>query len=53
MEDISTVAQGSYRYSGIDWEVEIDAGSEDDTIAKGSRVVVKTVEVGLLRVVKK
>ncbi|NOX08315.1 MAG: hypothetical protein GXP22_02285 [Gammaproteobacteria bacterium] len=53
MEDITTTAQGSYRYSGIDWKVEIDSGSDVNTIAKGERVVVKTVEVGLLRVVKK
>lgn len=53
MEDISTTLPGSYRYSGIDWKVEIDAGSDVDSIAKGSRVVVKTVEVGLLSVIKK
>ncbi len=28
MEDISTTLPGSYRYSGIDWKVEIDAGSD-------------------------
>lgn len=53
MEDISTTLPGSYRYSGIDWKVEIDAGSDVDSIAKGSRVVVKMVEVGLLSVIKK
>ena len=52
MEDISTTLPGSYRYSGIDWKVEIDAGSDVDSIAKGSRVVVKMVEVGLLSVIK-
>ncbi len=51
-KDISTTEPGSYRYSGIDWKVEIDGSSDVDTIAKGERVVVKTVEVGLLRVVK-
>lgn len=53
MDDISTTLPGSYRYSGIDWKVEIDAGSDVDSITKGSRVVVKTVEVGLLSVIKK
>lgn len=52
-EDISTIAPGSYRYSGIDWKVEIDSSSDVDTIAKGERVTVVTVEVGLLSVVKK
>lgn len=53
MEDISTTMPGSYRYSGIDWKVEIDSSSELDTIMKGDRVVVVTVEVGLLCVTKK
>ena len=53
MEDISSTAPGSYRYSGIDWKVEIDGSSDVSAIAKGDRVVVKTVEVGLLCVRKK
>lgn len=53
MNDISTTAPGSYRYSGIEWKVEIDSSSDVDAIAKGERVVVVTVEVGLLAVVKK
>ncbi len=53
MDEISTTAPGSYRYSGIDWKVEVDASSDVDTIVQGERVLVKTVEVGLLRVVKK
>jgi len=52
-EDVSTAAPGSYRYSGIDWKVEIDSSSKVDAIAKGERVAVVTVEVGLLSVVKK
>jgi membrane protein implicated in regulation of membrane protease activity len=52
-EDISTTAPGSYRYSGIDWRVEIDASSDVDALAKGSRVVVVTVAVGVLSVIKK
>ena len=53
LEQISTTAPGSYRYSGIDWKVEIDSSSEVSTIEKGERVIVKTVEVGLLCVTKK
>ena len=53
MKQISTTAPGSYRYSGIDWKVEIDSSSDVSSIEKGERVVVKTVEVGLLRVAKK
>ncbi len=52
-QDISTTAPGSYRYSGIDWKVEIDSGSDVDSIDKGESVVVVAVEVGLLSVVKK
>lgn len=52
-EDISTAMPGSYRYSGVDWKVELDSSSDVDTIAKGERVVVVRVEVGLLSVVKK
>ena len=53
MEDISTTTPGSYRYSGIDWKVEIDSSSDVSAIEKGERVVVVTVEVGLLGVAKK
>lgn len=52
-EQISTTAPGSYRYSGIDWKVEIDSSGEVSTIEKGKRVVVVAVEVGLLSVIKK
>lgn len=53
IEQISTTAPGSYRYSGIDWKVEIDSSSEVSTFEKGERVVVVAVEVGLLSVIKK
>ena len=53
MEDISTTSPGSYRYSGIDWKVEIDSSNDVSTIEKGERVVVVAVEVGLLCVTKK
>ncbi len=51
--DISTVAPGSYRYSGMNWTVEIDRSSELEAIAKGTRVVVVEVQVGVLCVIKK
>lgn len=53
MEDISVTSAGSYRYSGIDWKVEIDDSSDTDSLSKGDRVKVVSVDVGLLRVVKK
>jgi membrane protein implicated in regulation of membrane protease activity len=49
-EDITRTRTGSHRYSGVDWKVEIDSGSEDDVLAKGDRVVVVSVDVGLFRV---
>ncbi len=52
VEDITTTTPGSYRYSGINWKVEIDS-SNDNAIAKGQRVVVVAVQVGVLRVVKR
>ncbi len=51
--DISTTTPGSYRYSGVEWIVEVDSSSDVNTIAKGERVVVTRAEVGLLSVVKK
>ena len=50
--DISTTEPGKYRYSGIDWKVEIDSSSKAGEISKGDRVRVASVEVGVLRVVK-
>lgn len=52
-QDIGITTAGNYRYSGMDWKVEIDSNSALDAISKGQRVVVAVVEVGLLRVVKK
>lgn len=51
-EDIAVASPGKYRYSGIDWRVEIERGSGIDAIAKGERVVVTSVDVGVLRVDK-
>jgi len=52
-ENIGMTTPGSYRYSGIDWRVEIDVSSDIDALAKGDHVVVVTVEVGVLSVIKK
>lgn len=49
-EDSSTAQPGHYRYSGIDWKVEIDRGSDISTLQKGSRVRVVSVDVGVFRV---
>lgn len=51
-DDISVTAAGAYRYSGIDWKVELDSSSDQDELPKGARVTVVTVEVGKLSVVK-
>lgn len=51
--DISTTLPGKYRYSGIDWKVEIDSGSGKDSIKKGERVVVVSTRVGVFQVVAK
>lgn len=52
-EDISATNAGSYRYSGVDWKVEIDSSSDVDSLKAGQRVVVVIVDVGVFRVVKK
>ena len=52
MQDIDVSSPGSHRYSGIDWKVEVDSSSETSELAKGDRVRVVSVEVGLLSVSK-
>lgn len=49
-EDITRTTPGSHRYSGIDWKVEIDSTGDADVLAKGDRVVVVSVDVGVFRV---
>ncbi|PCJ85766.1 MAG: hypothetical protein COA54_10200 [Thiotrichaceae bacterium] len=51
-EDTSLTSTGSYRYSGVDWKVEIDASCEATELVKGERVVVVSVDVGVFRVNK-
>ena len=53
MDDISVTSPGGYRYSGIDWKLEVDSSSDVDTMNKGDRVTVVSVDVGLMRFVKK
>ncbi|MCP4077700.1 MAG: NfeD family protein [Gammaproteobacteria bacterium] len=50
--DVSTTEPGNYRYSGIDWKVEVDRDSDSNAFEKGQRVKVVSVDVGLLRVKK-
>jgi hypothetical protein len=52
MADISTTLAGKYRYSGIEWRVEIDQACNSSSLAKGDRVKVISVDVGLFRVCK-
>lgn len=51
--DISAASPGKYRYSGIDWKVEIDSSSGADRLSKGERVVVVSTRVGIFQVVAK
>ncbi|MBB3167633.1 NfeD family protein [Simiduia aestuariiviva] len=47
-EDVTQSQPGTLQYSGIQWRVELDAGIE--SLAKGSRVTVVSVEVGAFKV---
>lgn len=49
-QNISMLEPGHYRYSGIDWKVEIDSSCKSEVIEKGKRVNVVSVDVGLFRV---
>ncbi len=53
LSDISITSPGKYRYSGIDWKVEIDSSSEADTLSRGDRVVVIAAKVGVFQVAAK
>ena len=48
--DITSLNAGSTKYSGIDWKVEIDKSAGVDSLSKGQRVSVVTVDVGVFRV---
>lgn len=51
-EDISNIKPGRYRYSGVDWKLEIDRSSDSSQLLKGERVEVVSVDAGLFRVKK-
>lgn len=51
-EDISVTKPGKHPYSGVEWKVEIDKNSEHDTLSKGDRVEVTSVDAGIFRVKK-
>ena len=48
-ENITPLKPGKYRYSGIDWKVELAQDSEHP-LHKGQRVRVVSVDVGIFRV---
>jgi len=51
--DVSSTSPGSYRYSGIDWKVELADGSALDKLSKGDKVVVVATRVGVFQVAAK
>ncbi len=50
-QDISTTQTGTTRYSGVNWRVEIDRDAGVETLNKGQRVVVSSVDAGVFRVI--
>lgn len=50
-DDITTTTPGTTRYSGIEWQVEIDFASEAKEISAGTTVVVVSVDAGKFRVI--
>ncbi len=51
-QDISVTEPGKHPYSGVEWRVEIDKDSEHDSLMKGDRVEVTSVDAGIFRVKK-
>ena len=49
-QDITAANPGQYRYSGIDWVVELDSNSEVQQLKKGDKVRVTALDVGIFRV---
>jgi membrane protein implicated in regulation of membrane protease activity len=49
-QKVTTLQPGTYRYSGVDWKVEIDTDAGVDTLKAGQRVTVSSVDVGVFRV---
>ncbi len=51
-QDISVIEPGKHPYSGVEWRVEIEKDSEHDSLKKGDRVEVTSVDAGIFRVKK-
>ena len=49
-ENISHQATGNHRYSGVDWNIELDATAGVDSLLAGQRVVVVSLDAGIFRV---
>lgn len=49
-DDVSHTSEGRYRYSGVDWKVELDASAGVDSLSAGQRVAVASVDAGIFRV---
>lgn len=49
-QDVTTLAPGKIRYSGVDWRVELHKDAGVDSITAGQRVAVASVDVGVFRV---
>lgn len=49
-QDITSVNPGQYRYSGIDWVVELDSSSQFQQLKKGDKVRVTALDVGVFKV---
>ncbi|MGB5398098.1 MAG: NfeD family protein [Gammaproteobacteria bacterium] len=49
-EDISQTHPGTYRYSGINWKVEVDPSSPHDNLSARERVRVVSLDAGVFRV---
>ncbi len=48
-QDVTASQPGQYRYSGVDWKVELDANAGDQLDA-GQRVAVTSIDAGIFRV---
>jgi inner membrane protein len=50
MQEVTAIAPGKHRYSGVDWKVELDHTAGIDKINAGQRVTVTSVDAGIFRV---
>lgn len=49
-QDISLTQAGTTKYSGIQWQVEIDKHAAVESLRQGQRVVVTSLDAGVFRV---